>query len=113
MLQIHKDKTQVFPVKPGVGFLGQRIFKTHRRIRRQNLINFYKRTNRRIQNYLSGNLSSDIFEMQINSWVGHVGHADTFFLQKKILKHLRVSKIQILKRATGGLVVFVQDAHIC
>ncbi len=104
-LSVHSHKTQIFPTKVGVSFLGQRIFKTHRRVRRQNLLNFYKRTQKRVTHYLNGSLPSEKFEQQINSWVGHIGQVDAFGLQRTINKQLKSRKVPLFISQKGSWLV--------
>lgn len=88
-LVLHPRKTQVFPTKDGLTFLGQRIFITHRRLRRQNVQRFRKRLHYRLKLYKNGQISPDLMECQLNSWLGHAKQADTFRLRKKIYSYLR------------------------
>lgn len=91
-LLLHAKKTVVFPVKNGINFLGQKIFPTHRLLRKNNLQRFKKRTDQRLNIYKEGKLSSSKLEAQLNSWLGHAKQADTFRLRKKIFNNLRQEK---------------------
>lgn len=87
-LLTHPRKSQISTTKDGITFLGQRIFTTHRRLRRENVQRFRKRLNERLENYRSGNLQPDLLECQLNSWLGHAKQADTFRLRKQIYHYL-------------------------
>ncbi len=88
-LSIHARKSQVFPVRVGVSFLGQRVFTNHRRLRRENVQRFRHRLNRRIDLYRRKKISPALFESQLNSWLGHAKQANTFRLRRQILVYLR------------------------
>ena len=88
-LMLHPRKSEVFPTRNGVSFLGQRIFYTHRRLRRENVQRFYRRLNCRIEQYHAGTLSPEKLECQLNSWLGHARQADTWRLRRAVVRHLQ------------------------
>jgi len=75
-LFLHPKKSAIFPTSTGVTFLGQRIFLTHRRLKRENVQRFYRRLKLRLALYHERKLSPDKLECQLNSWLGHAGQAD-------------------------------------
>jgi retron-type reverse transcriptase len=87
-LRLHPKKTQIIPCEKGITFLGQRIFRTHRLLRKANVRRFYKRLRKRLAFFRAGKLSPDKLEAQLNSWIGHAKQADTYRLRKKILRQL-------------------------
>jgi len=101
-LHLHPKKTNIFPTKNGVRFLGQFIFPTHRRLTRENVQRFKKRLNKRLELYLDGHISPETFELQLNSWLGHARQADTW--------RLRNATYWCLKR--HGLQLFIKDGTV-
>ena len=97
-LLLHEKKTTVSPTKVGVPFLGQRVFATHRRLRRQNVQRFKKRLDKRLRAYLDGEISPDTFEIQLNSWLGHARQADTFRFRYKVFWYLRRQGLNLLTK---------------
>ncbi|MBK8194751.1 MAG: hypothetical protein IPK76_16600 [Lewinellaceae bacterium] len=87
-LVLHDRKTAISPTAMGITFLGQRIFTTHRRLRRENLQRFRKRLTQRLKDYRKGDIHPEIFELQLNSWLGHARQADTWRLRRKIFYYL-------------------------
>jgi len=87
-LLTHPRKSQISATKDGITFLGQRIFTTHRRLRRENVQRFRKRLKSRLIDYRKGEISPDLMECQLNSWLGHAKQADTFRLRKQIYHYL-------------------------
>lgn len=91
-LQLHPDKCVVFPVNEGIPFLGQRVFPTHRLLRKENLRRFKRRLERRTQQFHKKELSSEKMECQLNAWLGHARQADTFRLRKAIFREIKYGK---------------------
>jgi len=88
-LVLHPKKTAISPTKDGITFLGQRVFTTHRRLKRENILRFKKRLDERVGIYLEGGMAPDAFEAQLNSWLGHARQADTWRFRRKIFWLLR------------------------
>lgn len=74
-------KTDIFPVKNGVDFVGYRHFHSHRKVRKSSV----KRMKRRARRYQRGRMPRERFVLTLVSWLGHIAHADTWNLRKKIL----------------------------
>ncbi|MCB0567738.1 MAG: hypothetical protein KDD01_25500 [Phaeodactylibacter sp.] len=98
-LRLHEKKTNIFPSKVGITFLGQRVFTSHRRLKRENVQRFKKRLDERLNAYLCGEISPETFEMQLNSWLGHARQTDTFRFRRKVFWYLR----------SRGLNLFTKD----
>lgn len=73
-------KTTILSVKNGIDFLGYKHRPTHRKVRPDSV----KRIKRKIRQYKTGKITKEKLERSLASWAGHVGHADSFNLQKKI-----------------------------
>lgn len=106
-LLLHPRKSEVFPTRNGVTFLGQRIFHTHRRLRRENVQRFYRRLNGRIEQYQAGTLSPEKLESQLNSWLGHARQADTWRLRRAVLRYLQSEGVAaVWSRKASTLIVW-------
>lgn len=90
-LRLHPKKSVIFPTDVGVPFLGQRIFPSHRLIRKENLKRARKRTEKRLKAFHNYTLSPDKLEEQFNSYLGHIRQADTWHLEQKLFRQLRFS----------------------
>lgn len=97
-LLLHPKKSEVFPTASGLTFLGQRIFLTHRRLKRENVQRFYRRMKERLALYHAEKLSPEQLECQLNSWLGHARQADTWRLRKRCLKGLQEGGVKVLER---------------
>jgi retron-type reverse transcriptase len=78
-------KTAIFKARQGVDFVGYRHWHTHKLIRKSSI----KRITRKIRlfnkQHASGKLSVCHANRSIQSWLGHIGHADTHGIRSKIL----------------------------
>ena len=83
-LKLHPDKCQVFPVKDGTDFLGYRVFPTHRKLRTSSVRRARRRLHRLRKDYERGKISWQDVNHSVQSWLGHVEHADTYGLRRAI-----------------------------
>ena len=83
-LKLHTDKCQVFPIKDGTDFLGYQIFPTHRRLRPSSVRRARRRLRVLREDYDSGKISWADVNHSVQSWLGHVKHADTYGLRRAI-----------------------------
>lgn len=89
-LKIHPEKTQIFPAKNGVKFLGFTIYPSFRRIRRENLKRFKKKFKRRINKYENEEIAFDNLLMSLNGWLGFADANRNKKLINKILANIPV-----------------------
>ena len=101
-LRLHPKKTQISPCEKGITFLGQRVFRTHRLLRKPNVRRFYKRLRKRLRDFRNGKLHPDKLEAQLNSWLGHAKQADTHRLREKILRQLVFEESLNVVKAPNG-----------
>lgn len=83
-LRLHAHKCQVFPIKDGTDFLGYQVFPTHRRLRPSSVRRARRRLRRLREDYEHGKISWDDVNHSVQSWLGHVKHADTYGLRRAI-----------------------------
>jgi len=77
-LNLHPGRCQIYPAEIGRRFLGQVIFKTHRRLPYENVQRFRKRLREWVK------VQPDGFEQRLASWLGHAGQANTYCLVKAL-----------------------------
>lgn len=87
-LHIHRDKTQVFPTRTGVPFLGFRHFGTHRRLKRENVVRFRRRLREMQADYGTGQASREQIGQRIQSWCAHAAHGSTYRLRTRLLQQI-------------------------
>ena len=83
-LKLHEHKCQIFPVKDGTDFLGYQVFPTHRRLRPASVRRSRRRLRRLREDYETGKISWTDVNHSVQSWLGHVQHADTYGLRRAL-----------------------------
>jgi retron-type reverse transcriptase len=83
-LKVHLNKAQIWPVAKGTDWLGYRIYPTHRLVRRSNIRKFRRRLQHLAKAYAGGEIQLEQVNSSMMSWIGHVQHADSYGLRKKI-----------------------------
>jgi len=84
-LSLHPKKSQIFPAKNGIAFLGFHILPNLRRLRQENIRRFIKRMKEHRRLYSNFKIDSEYIKQSINAWKGHAGHGDTKKLIGKLL----------------------------
>lgn len=92
LLDLHPKKAEVFPVKNGIPFLGYHVFKTHRRLQKNNIKRFLTRMKRKQDEYSKNKITFVNIMRSIKAWIGHCSHADTWNLRDGIFLKLVFSK---------------------
>ena len=83
------DKTQIFPFKNGVNYLGFHTYITHtgktiRKLKNQNKRNAQRKFLRMAKLVVSGKLSKDKFDASYNAWKNHISHGNCYNLSKSM-----------------------------
>ncbi len=91
-LKLHSYKCQIFPVKAGTDFLGYQIFPSHRRLRKSSVTRARRRFKRLQKDYSTGKISQHDVNQSVQSWLGHVRHADTYGLRRAIFSEIRFQR---------------------
>lgn len=84
-LAMHERSSTVFPVSNGVPFLGFRLYKDYRLLKRKNGVNFQRRLRRYYGEYQRGELCRKALDQRVQGWVAHVSKADTWGLRRSLL----------------------------
>jgi RNA-directed DNA polymerase len=84
-LHLHETKSHVRRVTDGVTFLGYRIWPTHRRVRRENVVRARRRVRRLNDQFARGELSQSAVKASLMAWLGHTKHADARQLERCVL----------------------------
>lgn len=78
-LELHPQKTSIYPLSKGITFLGFRIYEHHRLLKRSNIRRIFSR----ILYFRS--LPFGIGLLKLNGWLAYAEWANTYNLRKKIL----------------------------
>lgn len=91
------NKTQIFPIKNGVDFLGFHFYLTEtgkviRKLRRSSKIRFKNRLKQLQYDYSNNKIKTEDINRSLASYKGHLQHGHTFKLRKHILSNLKFIK---------------------
>ena len=90
-LKLHQNKTQIFPTKNGVKFLGFHLYPGYRRIHPDNLKRFKRQFKQRIYQYENGERTFENLLLSLNGWLGFADKNRHTKLINTILKSLHVN----------------------
>ncbi|MBL7206639.1 MAG: group II intron reverse transcriptase domain-containing protein [Candidatus Aenigmarchaeota archaeon] len=88
-LELHSDKTKVYPLCKGVNFLGFRIFYHYSLLSKKNIIGIRNRVEKFKVEYESGLMDSDDIERSLSGWLGYAMQADTYKLRNEIQEEFK------------------------
>jgi retron-type reverse transcriptase len=83
-LLLHENKSRVYRVKDGVGFLGHRVFPGFRLVKSENVRRFRKRLKGMLKEYWAGSMTRQNFNARVRCWFAHIAHSNTWRLRRKI-----------------------------
>ena len=77
-------KTGIVAAKNGVDFCGYRHYADHKKVRKRSVRNM----RRTVKAWRSGKISRERFAKSLQSWLGHIQHADTYRLRRRMLERI-------------------------
>ena len=83
-LVLHPEKSIIAPTRLGIGFLGYRVFPTHRTLAKANVRRFRRRLCRMQADFAAGSITLDRVRSRILSWIGHASQADIWRLRERL-----------------------------
>jgi len=89
-LSLHPRKSIIFPATLGVEFLGFRIFRDYRRLKKENVKRFLKRLKKLQRLFSQGLIHKDKISDSLNCWLSHASYGNTYRLRKKLFERLAV-----------------------
>lgn len=81
------NRTDIFCEAQGVDFLGYRIWRTHRLLRKSSVQRMRRKLKVFSRKYAEGAIGLDKIRGSIRSWIGHAKHACTYNLRVKLFKN--------------------------
>ncbi len=83
-IELHPTKCAIMPLSQGVGLLGFKVFYTHKRIRRRNILKIYRRISELLDNYKMKTINcQDVLDV-LQGWNAYAMHANTYHLRQRI-----------------------------
>lgn len=84
-LLLHPGKSRVYRCRDGVTFLGWRLFPSHARLTRQNVVHTQRRLKRLQGEFAAGVIEWGRVQQSVNAWIAHAAHGDTVVLREWML----------------------------
>ena len=84
-LELHPDKTDIYPLRKRITFLGYRIFYNYKLLRKRNQRQFFNKLKGNIELYKDGIIDGEKLESFLCGWFGYAKFANTYKLRQKIL----------------------------
>lgn len=84
-LKVHENKTQITQTPSGLDFLGHRVFRRFRLLRKENLKRFRRRIQKRYNLLKQKRISQPYFVNGLISWLGHAKFSNTRRIRYKII----------------------------
>jgi len=78
------ERTTIFPASQGIDFLGYRIWRTHRLLRKRSIRDMKRKLKRFERQYSEGQATRTQIYASIQSWIGHAKHADAYNLRQRM-----------------------------
>lgn len=93
-------KTTIINCKNGVDFCGYRHWPDHKKVRKSSI----RKMRKTIKAYENGKISDAKFDKSLQSWLGHIKHADAFLLREGTMQRIEKIKAERAGKATqeGG-----------
>lgn len=85
-LTIHEHRAQIVPVGAGFPFVGWVVTPQCRRLRRRNVVAFWRRYRQRLDAYGRGEIGLDRIGATVHGWIGQTRHGSTTGLRKAVLR---------------------------
>ena len=80
------NRTSLFPVSQGIDFVGYRIWRNYRLLRKTSVKRMKKKLKLFQRLWKGDSISLEEIRCSLNSWLGHTSHANTYNLRKKLLR---------------------------
>jgi hypothetical protein len=96
-LTLHQGKSRIYRSQDGFTFLGWRIFPTHRRLVRANVVRFERRLRARQRDYEAGLITWDEVAQRVASWNAHA--AQWRYLALAPVRKIRLHRAQTRQTA--------------
>ena len=87
-LELHAEKTKVYPLYHGTNFLGFRIFYYHKTPKKSNIRAFERKLKNMMKLYFYGKLPKEKIKESVDGWLSYASHGNTYKLRLKIKNQL-------------------------
>ena len=91
-LSLHDRKCKTWSVVDGVGFLGFKVYPTHRVLLKKNVHRVKRRFAYFQRAFKTGTISMETIRISVASWLGHMKWGDTYRLKQNLLERFVLSR---------------------
>jgi hypothetical protein len=84
-LRLRLHEPQIYPTTSGIPFLGFRLYRTHRRLKRRKGITFQRRFRWLYRRWQNGEIPRQKLDDAVRSWAAHTAWGDTWGLRRAVL----------------------------
>ncbi|MBU1027836.1 MAG: reverse transcriptase/maturase family protein [Nanoarchaeota archaeon] len=88
-IELHLDKSKIFPLYKGVDFLGFKIFYYYKRVRKRNVNHFRKRLEKLSKAYKKGDVSKEKILKSAQGWFAYIMWGNTHKLRQKLEREIQ------------------------
>jgi len=85
-LELHTEKSKIYPLRNGITFLGYRIFYHYKLLRKRNINYFLRQFEKKVNLYRCGLIERKDLEGFLQGWFGYSKFANTYNFRKNIEK---------------------------
>lgn len=89
-LTMHEASAQVVPTASGIPWLGLIVYPDHRLVKARRVRHATRRLGAAYDAYGAGAISFGEFDAQVQGWINHVRHADSWGLRGHVLAPFRL-----------------------
>jgi hypothetical protein len=83
-LELHPEKSQVYPLHHGTSFLGFRVFYHYKIPKKSNIRLYQRKLDSMIESNRSGELSKEKIMASVDGWLSYSGHGNTHKMRSRI-----------------------------
>ncbi len=87
-LELHPEKSGIYPLRNGITFLGYRIFYHYKLLRKRNIKYFKNKLQHKIELHNEGLIDKEHLDSFLVGWCGYAKFANTHNFRKKIINML-------------------------
>ena len=87
-LSLHPKKSQIHLIENGTAFLGHRIFRDFRLVKKESVRRFRSRARKKLKLYAAGKISLETFNQSMIGWFAHAAFSDTYRLRGKLIQEI-------------------------
>ena len=90
-LELHKEKSKIYPLHRGANFLGFRVFYHYRLLKKSNISHFMKRLDKLMELHCEKGISSEDIMKSVNGWLAYAKWANSYKLRRRV--ESRINKL--------------------